>query len=96
MFPLRLSTWISAADAAIQNKICESRTTALIISYKEMEYIIKILKLIEQSELLIKGVVETFENETKEQNDGFRNDIRSIIKNKLNLMVFIQEIIHLK
>ena len=46
-----------------------------------MEYIIKILKLIEQSELLIKGVVETFENETKEQNDGFRNDIRNIIKN---------------
>ena len=61
-----------------------------------MEYIIKILKLIEQSELLIKGVVETLENETKEQNDGFRNDIRNIIKNKLNLMVFIQEIIHLK
>ena len=61
-----------------------------------MEYIIKILKLIEQSELLIKGVVETFENETKEQNDGYRNDIRNIIKNKLNLMVFIQEIIHLK
>ena len=61
-----------------------------------MEYIIKILKLIEQSELLIKGVVETLENETKEQNDGFRNDIRNIIKKKLNLMVFIQEIIHLK
>ena len=61
-----------------------------------MEYIIKILKLIEQSELLIKGVIETLENETKEQNDGFRNDIRNIIKNKLNLMVFIQEIIHLK
>ena len=67
MFPLRLSTWISAADAAIQNKIYESRTTALIISYKEMEYIMKILKLIEQSELLIKGVIETLENETKEQ-----------------------------
>ena len=32
-----------------------------------MEYIMKILKLIEQSELLIKGVIETLENETKEQ-----------------------------
>ena len=78
MFPLRLSTWISAVDAAIQNKIYESRTTALIISYKEMEYIMKILKLIKQSELLIKGIIETLENETKEQNGGFRNDIRNI------------------
>ena len=36
-----------------------------------MEDIMKIIKSLEQSELLIKGISETIENEEKEQKDRF-------------------------
>ena len=57
---------MSAADAAIQNKIYGSGTTALIISNEEMEDIMKIVKSLEESGLLIKGTSEKIKNETKE------------------------------
>ena len=48
-----------------------SRTTTLIISNEEMNDIMKIIKSLEKSSLLIKGVTETIKNEAKEQNGGF-------------------------
>ena len=48
-----------------------SRTTTLIISNEEMNDIMKIVKSLEKSSLLIKGVTETIKNEAKEQNGGF-------------------------
>ena len=36
-----------------------------------MEDIIKIVKLLEESRLLVKGISETTKNETKEQKGGF-------------------------
>ena len=36
-----------------------------------MEYIIKIVKSLEDSGLLLKGVRETIQNESKEQKEGF-------------------------
>ena len=45
--------------------------TVLIISNDEMEDIIKTVKLLEDSELLLKGVTETVQNEVKEQKGGF-------------------------
>ena len=36
-----------------------------------MEYIIKIVKSLEDSGLLLKGVGETIQNESKEQKEGF-------------------------
>ena len=62
---------MSAADAAIQKKIYGSGTTALIISNEEMRDIIKIVKSIEESGLLIKGISETIKNEAKGQNEDF-------------------------
>ena len=41
--------------------------TTLIISNEEMNYIMKIVKCLEESGLLIKGVSETIKNEAKEQ-----------------------------
>ena len=41
--------------------------TALIISSKEMENIIKIVKSLEKSGLLIEGVSESIKNKSKEQ-----------------------------
>ena len=48
-------------------------TTTLIISNDEMEDIIKIVKSLEDSSLLLKGVTETVQNEVKEQKGGFLN-----------------------
>ena len=62
---------MSAADAAIQKKIHVSGSTALIISNEEMEVIMKIVKSLEESGLLVKVISETIKNDTKEQNGGF-------------------------
>ena len=45
--------------------------TTLIISNKEMDKIIKVLKSLEKFGLLIKGVMKTIKNEAKEQEGGF-------------------------
>ena len=46
-------------------------TTTLIISNKDMEDLIKIVKSLEDSGLLLKGVTESVQNEVKEQKGGF-------------------------
>ena len=46
-------------------------TTTLIISNDEIEDIIKKVKSLEDSGLLLKGVTETVQNEVKEQKAGF-------------------------
>ena len=61
----------SAADAAIQKKIFGSYVTTLIIPNEEMKNIMKIIKFLEESGLLIKGASETIKNATKEQKGGF-------------------------
>ena len=48
-----------------------SRMRALIISHEEMNDIMKIVKSLEESGLLIKDVVETIKNEAKERKSGF-------------------------
>ena len=48
-----------------------SRTTALTISNEEMEDIIKIVKSLKESGLMMKGICETIKNETEEQKEGF-------------------------
>ena len=61
---------MSAADAAVQKKIYGSGATALIILNEEMEDIMKIVKSLQESGLLIKGISETIENKTNEQEGG--------------------------
>ena len=48
-----------------------SGNTTLIISNDEMNDIIKIVQVLEDSNILLKGVTETVKNETKEQKGGF-------------------------
>ena len=68
LIPLRLTAAASAADAGIHKKILGSgHNTILIISNDKMEDILKIVKSLEDSGLLLKAVSETFENEAKEQ-----------------------------
>ena len=71
LIPLGLTAAASAADAGIHEKILGSGTTTLIISNDEMEDIIEIVKSLEDSGLLLKGVSKTNQNEAKEQKGGF-------------------------
>ena len=48
-----------------------SGNTALIISNEEMDNLMKIVKSLEESGLVVKGVSETIKNEGKEQKGGF-------------------------
>ena len=52
-------------------KILGPGNTTLIISNKDMEDLIKIVKSLEDSGLLLKGVTESVQNEMKEQKDRF-------------------------
>ena len=52
-------------------KIIGSDKTTLTFSSEELNYNIIIMRSLEDSGLLIKGVTETFENEIKEQTGGF-------------------------
>ena len=69
LIPLRLT---AAADAEIHQEILGSGShTTLIISNKDMEDLIKIVKSLEDSGLLLNGVTESVQNEIKEQKVGF-------------------------
>ena len=52
-------------------EILGSETTALIISNDEIKDIIKKVKSLENSGLLLKGVSKTIQNEAKKQKGGF-------------------------
>ena len=70
--PLGLTAAASAAVAGIHKKILGSgNMTTLIISNDETEDIIKIVKSLEDSNLLLKGVTETVQNEVTEQKGKF-------------------------
>ena len=72
LIPLELTAAASAADAGIhKNVLGSSHNKTLIISNKEMEDILEIVKSVEDSGLLFKGVSETIKNEVKEQKGGF-------------------------
>ena len=69
LIPLGLTAAASAADAGIHKKILGSghnNNTTLIISNDEIGDIIKTVKDLEDSGLLLKGVAETVQNEQKE------------------------------
>ena len=68
---------VSAEDEGIHKKILGSgnpssshNVTTLIISNDEIGDIIKIVKSLEGSGLLLKGFTETVQNEVKEQKGG--------------------------
>ena len=52
-------------------RVLRSGNITLIISNDEFNDIIRIIKSLEDSGLLIKGVTETVQNEVKEQKGGF-------------------------
>ena len=71
LIPLGLTASASATDVAIHKKMFESGTTILVISNEEINDIMKIVKPLEESVFLIKGISKTINNEAKEQKGGF-------------------------
>ena len=74
--PLGLTAAMSGIDGSMQKKIHGSGATKgagvkLIIEQEGMNDIIKIIKALENSGILLKGVSKTIKNETKEQRGGF-------------------------
>ena len=68
---LGLTAAASATDASIHKKMFESGFPTLIISNEKMHDIMKVVKSLEESGLLIKGVSETIQNEAKNKKEGF-------------------------
>ena len=80
LIPLGLTTAALATDVAIPKKMfgsglgpsdLASRNTTLIISNEEMNHIMKVVKSLEASGLLIKGISEIIKKEEKEQKGRF-------------------------
>ena len=72
LLPFWISAGMSAADPAFQKKIYESGTTALATSDEEMEGIIKIIKSLEESGLLIERISETTKKCSKNKVKGHK------------------------
>ena len=60
----------SAIDAGIQKKIHDSGTTTLISSNEELNDMMKIVQTLEDSNILLKSITKTIENETKVRKEG--------------------------
>ena len=71
LIPIELMAATSATDAAIHKRLFGSGLITLIISNKDMNDIMKIVRYLEESGLLIKGVSETIEDEANKQKGGF-------------------------
>ena len=68
--PLGLTAAMSAIDGSIQKKIHGSGVK-ILIEEEDMNDIKKIIEALENSDILLKGVSKTIENETKEQRGRF-------------------------
>ena len=71
LIQLALTSVASAADTPIHKKMFGSGRTTLIISNEEMDNIMKIVKSLEESRLLIKGVSKAIKNQAKKLKIGF-------------------------
>ena len=82
LVPLEKTEDATTIDAGIQKKIHGSgrpSSTNLIISNKEMNDRMKIVQVLEDSNILLKGGTKTTKNETKEQKRGFLSMLLGIL-----------------
>ena len=71
MFGLGLTTATSATNSAIQKNVFGTGMAMLIISNEIMADVLKIIKFLEKSGLILKDVGGTIRNEAKEQKRVF-------------------------
>ena len=82
--PLGLTAAMSVIDGSIQKRIHGSGATKgagvkLIIEQENMNDIMKIIKALENSGILLKGVWKAIKNEIKEQKGGFLSILLGIL-----------------
>ena len=65
--PLGLSAAMSATDAAINKKIHGYGTKTITFSNKDLDDMTKILKALEDSDVLMKGITKTLKNYIKKE-----------------------------
>ena len=80
--PLGLTAAMSAIDGSIQKKIHGSGVK-LIIEQEDMNDIMKVIKALENSGILLKGVSKTIKHETKEQKGGLLSMLLGTLGNLL-------------
>ena len=73
--PLGLSAAMSATDAAIQKKMYGSRTKTVKFSNKDLDDMTKIVKALEDSDVLMKGVTKTLKNNIKRRCFAFNTNV---------------------
>ena len=66
---------MSATDAAIQKKMYESRTKIVKFSNKDLDDMTKIVKALEDSDVLMKGITETLKNDKKRRCFAFNINV---------------------
>ena len=71
LLSIRLSAGILAGDAALQKKIYGSGTTVTMTSNEKMEDMIKIVKSLEESRILIKRISENIKQKKKNKKESF-------------------------
>ena len=76
-------------DAAIHKKMFGSGNTTSIISNKEMNDIMKVIKSLEESGLLIKGISETIKNEAKDQKGGILGMLLGTLAPTILAIIFL-------
>ena len=81
--PLGITAAASAIDVGIRKKIHGSGTTTLVILKKKKKAMVKIIKTLENSNILLEGVTKAVKNETREQK---RRILRNISRHsRINL-----------
>ena len=69
---LGLTAAASAADAGIHKKMLGSgHNTTLVISNDDLEDILKIVKSLEDSGIIVKGASDVIKNDAKQESGGF-------------------------
>ena len=71
LLPIWLSAGILAGGASVQKKIYGWETTVIITSNEKMEDMIKIVKSLEESRILIKGISENIKQKKKNKKESF-------------------------
>ena len=82
--PLGITAAASEIDAGSQKKIHGSGPKTLIISNEKRNDMMKIVQALEDSNILLKGVTKTIENETKEQKGGLLSMLLGILRASLS------------
>ena len=80
---LGLTAAASVTDATINKKILGSGTKTLLVSNDDMQDLLKIIKSLENSGLLLEGITEIVKNEAKEQKGGFLSTLISVLGSTL-------------